>query len=66
MDISPRYAGILMSLTNASANMAGNLWFSGHIVNRILLYRNNLFFSIGLLAPITCGYIIEGKVTDTY
>ncbi|XP_070491885.1 putative inorganic phosphate cotransporter [Chironomus tepperi] len=39
LDISPRYAGILMSLTNASANMAG------------------------LLAPITCGYIIEGKPT---
>lgn len=38
LDISPRYAGILMSLTNASANLAG------------------------LLAPITAGHLIHGKV----
>lgn len=39
LDISPRYAGILMSLTNASANLAG------------------------LLAPITAGHLIHGKVS---
>jgi len=38
LDISPRFAGILMSFTNCLANLAG------------------------LLAPITAGYVIEGKV----
>ena len=39
LDISPRFAGILMSFTNCLANLAG------------------------LLAPITAGHIILGKVT---
>lgn len=38
LDISPRFAGILMSFTNCLANLAG------------------------LLAPMTAGYIVEGKV----
>lgn len=42
LDISPRYAGILMSLTNASANLAG------------------------LLAPITAGHLIHGKVSASF
>lgn len=39
LDISPRFAGILMSFTNCLANLAG------------------------LLAPITAGYIVEGRVS---
>lgn len=38
LDITPRFAGILMSLTNCTANLAG------------------------LLAPITAGILVEGKV----
>lgn len=38
LDISPRFAGILMSFTNCTANLAG------------------------LLAPVTAGYIIHGRV----
>jgi ACS family sodium-dependent inorganic phosphate cotransporter-like MFS transporter 5 len=38
LDITPRFAGILMALTNCTANLAG------------------------LLAPITAGNLIEGKV----
>lgn len=38
LDISPRFAGILMSFTNCMANLAG------------------------LLAPLTAGYIIHGRV----
>lgn len=39
LDITPRFAGILMSLTNCTANLAG------------------------LLAPITAGILVEGKVS---
>ena len=39
LDITPRFAGILMAFTNCTANLAG------------------------LLAPISAGYIIEGKPT---
>lgn len=39
LDITPRFAGILMALTNCTANLAG------------------------LLAPITAGILIEGKVS---
>lgn len=38
LDISPRFAGILMAFTNCLANLAG------------------------LLAPLTAGYVIKGKV----
>lgn len=38
LDVTPRFAGILMSLTNCTANLAG------------------------LLAPITAGILVEGKV----
>lgn len=38
LDITPRFAGILMALTNCTANLAG------------------------LLAPITAGILIDGKV----
>lgn len=38
LDLTPRFAGILMSLTNCTANLAG------------------------LLAPITAGILVEGKV----
>lgn len=41
LDISPRFAGILMSFTNCTANLAG------------------------LLAPVTAGYIIHGRVSRT-
>lgn len=40
LDITPRFAGILMAFTNCTANLAG------------------------LLAPITAGNIIEGKVNN--
>lgn len=40
LDITPRFAGILMALTNCTANLAG------------------------LLAPITAGILIEGKVSE--
>lgn len=40
LDITPRFAGILMALTNCTANLAG------------------------LLAPITAGNLIEGKVSE--
>ena len=39
LDLTPRFAGILMAFTNCTANLAG------------------------LLAPISAGYIIEGKPT---
>ena len=42
LDISPRFAGIMMSITNCLANLAG------------------------LLAPITAGYIILGRVIIVY
>ena len=42
LDISPRFAGVLMSFTNCLANLAG------------------------LLAPITAGHIIVGRVSDLF
>lgn len=42
LDITPRFAGILMSLTNCTANLAG------------------------LLAPITAGILVEGKVKEKF
>lgn len=42
LDISPRFAGILMSFTNCMGNLAG------------------------LLAPLTAGYIIHGRVGFLY
>lgn len=42
LDISPRFAGILMSFTNCMANLAG------------------------LLAPLTAGFIIHGRVGFIY